>query len=44
MKDFLTNEKDKDRDDFTNMVFDDYKEFEKEVQKVFGDTDEKLYV
>jgi hypothetical protein len=39
----LTNEKDKDRDDFTNIVFNDYKEFKKEVQKVFRDTNKKLY-
>ena len=32
-----------DQDDFTTRVFGGYKEFEKEISKVFRDTDKKLY-
>ncbi|KAL2166508.1 hypothetical protein VTG60DRAFT_2549 [Thermothelomyces hinnuleus] len=40
--DFLYNE-DKKREAFTRKIFGSYKEFEKELQKVFRDRDEKLY-
>ena len=43
LKDYLKFSEEDARDDFTNKVFNDYKEFEKEIQKVFRDTDEKLY-
>ena len=43
IKDYLAYDSEDDRDDFTNTVFGSYKEFEKEIQKVFGDTNEKLY-
>jgi hypothetical protein len=36
-------EEETDWDDFTNTIFKAYKEFEKEIQKVFGDIDKKLY-
>ena len=42
MKDFLI-EKVADQDNFIVKVFGKYKEFEKELTKVFGDTDEKIY-
>ena len=43
IKDFLTNPDNDDREEFTQNVFADYSTFEAEIQKVFGDTDEKLY-
>jgi hypothetical protein len=43
MKDRLDNQDEDDREDFTTKVFGQYAEFEKEILKVFGDTDEKLH-
>ena len=43
IKDYLAYNSEDDRDDFTNTVFSSYKKFKKEIQKVFRDTDKKLY-
>jgi hypothetical protein len=42
LKDYLMI-KTADQDDFTTKVFGSYAEFEKEITKVFGDTDEKIH-
>ena len=43
LKDRLEAKTEEDQDDFTKKVFKDYNAFEKELTKVFGDTDEKLH-
>jgi hypothetical protein len=43
LKDRL-KQKEKDQEDFTKKVFKSYDTFEEEITKVFGDTDEKLYI
>ena len=43
LNDYLENLDDDDREDFTQQVFQRYAKFEKEIRKVFGDTDEKLH-
>ena len=47
LKDFLANPDNNDADerkDFTNTVFKRYTTFAIELQKVFGDINEKLYI
>jgi hypothetical protein len=43
LKDFLNNTDNDDREEFTQKVFKDYSNFEKELEKVFGDIDEKIH-
>ena len=43
IKDYLKYNDDEAYNDFTNKVFNDYKEFKKEIRKVFRDIDKKLY-
>ncbi|KAL2192206.1 hypothetical protein P885DRAFT_48225 [Corynascus similis CBS 632.67] len=43
LKDRMTEEEE-NQEDFTKNVFKNYATFEKELEKVFGDTDRKLHV
>ena len=43
IKDYLKYDDNEAYDNFINKVFNDYKEFKKEIRKVFRDIDERLY-